>query len=620
LVSFSAVPEGYYTLEATEANHDSARYTIYVTAGQDNDEQIFLSRQTVRLYWEVVPTTIPDRTQIVVRSTFESNVPIPVVTVDPAYIDLSGLTLIGQKMQVDMVLTNHGLIAANDVALHFGTHPFYQIQPLVDRIGTLPASSSLAIPVLIMRIADFSTLTVGLASEIELAVVPGGAADDSAAAMQGPTLVPCGIPAWMDYTYPCGPQSVQKQVPIPITGVEGDCAPSMTGKGIYIPPPPPASGPLEPVPATTKRTTPAIRPKGQPVLSVIPVSSQVQDCIPRLPGSSNDCKLACWEGTLEYDIVKADLTSVLKRLPLFEEPEFTLSLSGAAEACLCCDGSISAKLEAALTGAAEGKIPIDGVYGSGVLYVPSSPYKIDFKLACVGLEVPCEVSLSGKVSYTKPCMGANEFCWRVGLAGHVGIQSRVEVSWKVTNIETGAVVDGDGFEAHGGLYLGVTGSVYGCDGKPAEREVCVKAWAEADVKFEFPDLKRDVMREYNEYEPDSLIVEKKASGAPLIYDLRAMGIPVQEYTPGKGQDKIARLNSVSDIIASGKVWVPQTRWAEELVDEVAAFPSGEHDDLVDATTLALMRFRQGGFLRLPSDEPEEIQWFKSHRRERFYTV
>ena len=139
-------------------------------------------------------------------------------------------------------------------------------------------------------------------------------------------------------------------------------------------------------------------------------------------------------------------------------------------------------------------------------------------------------------------------------------------------------------------------------------------------RVEFPELKRDVLREYNEYEPDSMIVEKKASGAPLIYDLRAMGVPVQEYTPSKGQDKIARLNSVSDIIASGKVWVPRTRWAEELVDEVAAFPSGEHDDLVDATTLALMRFRQGGFLRLPTDEPEEIQWFKSHRRERFYTV
>jgi predicted phage terminase large subunit-like protein len=139
-------------------------------------------------------------------------------------------------------------------------------------------------------------------------------------------------------------------------------------------------------------------------------------------------------------------------------------------------------------------------------------------------------------------------------------------------------------------------------------------------RVEWVELKRDVLREYNEYEPDGMLIEKKATGAPLIYELRAMGIPVMEYTPSKGQDKIARLNSVSDIIASGKVWVPRTRWAEELVDEIAAFPSGEHDDLVDATTLALMRFRQGGFLRLPSDEPEDIQWFRSHRKERYYTV
>jgi predicted phage terminase large subunit-like protein len=139
-------------------------------------------------------------------------------------------------------------------------------------------------------------------------------------------------------------------------------------------------------------------------------------------------------------------------------------------------------------------------------------------------------------------------------------------------------------------------------------------------RVEWVELKRDVLREYNEYEPDGLLIEKKATGAPLIYELRAMGIPVMEYTPSKGQDKIARLNSVSDIIASGKVWVPKTRWAEELVDEIAAFPSGEHDDLVDATTLALMRFRAGGFLRLPSDEPEDIQWFRSRNKERYYTV
>ena len=137
-------------------------------------------------------------------------------------------------------------------------------------------------------------------------------------------------------------------------------------------------------------------------------------------------------------------------------------------------------------------------------------------------------------------------------------------------------------------------------------------------RVEWVDLKRDVLKEYNEWEPDGMLIEKKATGAPLIYELRAMGIPVQEFTPGKGQDKIARLNAVSDIIASGKVWIPQTRWAEELVDEIAAFPSGEHDDLVDATTLALMRFRQGGFLRLPTDEAEPIRYFKSGRRASYY--
>ena len=140
-------------------------------------------------------------------------------------------------------------------------------------------------------------------------------------------------------------------------------------------------------------------------------------------------------------------------------------------------------------------------------------------------------------------------------------------------------------------------------------------------RVEWVDLKKDVLKTYHDWDPDGILIEKKATGAPLIYELRSMGIPVQEYTPSRGNDKIARLNSVADIIASGKVWVPETRWAEELVDEIAAFPSGEHDDLVDATTLALMRFRQGGFLRLPSDEPEEIKWFKGRRaNEKYYNI
>jgi predicted phage terminase large subunit-like protein len=137
-------------------------------------------------------------------------------------------------------------------------------------------------------------------------------------------------------------------------------------------------------------------------------------------------------------------------------------------------------------------------------------------------------------------------------------------------------------------------------------------------RMEFPELKMRAYEEYQEWQPDALIVEAKASGAPLVFELRAMGIPVQEFTPTRGNDKIARLNAVADIFASGKVWVPNTRWADELIDEVASFPSGEHDDLVDSTSQALLRYRRGGFIRLQSDEPEEIREFKSRRHAGYY--
>ena len=141
-------------------------------------------------------------------------------------------------------------------------------------------------------------------------------------------------------------------------------------------------------------------------------------------------------------------------------------------------------------------------------------------------------------------------------------------------------------------------------------------------RMEFPELKAVAFEKFKDWEaygiPMTLIVEKKASGAPLIYELRQMGLVVGEYTPSRGQDKIARLNSVSDMFRSGIVWVPRTRWAEEVIDEVASFPAGQHDDYVDSVTLALMRVRQGGFVRLQSDEPDEQKFFRRRRYAGYY--
>ena len=124
-------------------------------------------------------------------------------------------------------------------------------------------------------------------------------------------------------------------------------------------------------------------------------------------------------------------------------------------------------------------------------------------------------------------------------------------------------------------------------------------------RYTFPELKQVAHESYLHWEPDSVIIESKASGMPLTQELRAMGIPVQNYSPNRGQDKIARTNAVAPLFESGMVWVPETRWAEELVEELTEFPNGDHDDLVDSTTQALLRFRQGGFVRHPSDYEDE---------------
>ena len=137
-------------------------------------------------------------------------------------------------------------------------------------------------------------------------------------------------------------------------------------------------------------------------------------------------------------------------------------------------------------------------------------------------------------------------------------------------------------------------------------------------RMEFPVLKQTAIDQYKSWKPDGVIIEKKASGAPLIYELRSMGIPVQEFTPSKGNDKISRLNAVSDLFASGRVWCPNTHWAEEVVNEVAEFPAGEHDDYVDSVSLALMRFRKGGYIKSDLDEPDEVKMFKSNRNRGFY--
>ena len=137
-------------------------------------------------------------------------------------------------------------------------------------------------------------------------------------------------------------------------------------------------------------------------------------------------------------------------------------------------------------------------------------------------------------------------------------------------------------------------------------------------RMEFPELKKVAMEMYKDWQPEAFIVEKRASGGPLIYELREMGIPVSEFTPSRGNDKISRVNAVSDLFASGVVWASDHRWADEVIEEFAEFPAGEHDDYVDSSTQALLRYRQGGFIKTTSDEQEDDRDILPAKKYDFY--
>ena len=124
-------------------------------------------------------------------------------------------------------------------------------------------------------------------------------------------------------------------------------------------------------------------------------------------------------------------------------------------------------------------------------------------------------------------------------------------------------------------------------------------------RWDFPELKSIAQEQYSEYQPDMVLIEAQASGTPLTHELRAMGIPVVNYRPSRGNDKMSRVHAVSPVFEAGMVWAPDRVFADEVIEECAAFPFAPHDDYVDTTTQAILRFRQGNSINLYSDEDEE---------------
>ena len=134
-------------------------------------------------------------------------------------------------------------------------------------------------------------------------------------------------------------------------------------------------------------------------------------------------------------------------------------------------------------------------------------------------------------------------------------------------------------------------------------------------RWNFPELKEKAFEEHEYWEPDMVLVEAKATGTPLIDELRLRGIPALGFSPGKGRDKVTIMHMVAPLFEAGVVWAPSDKkFADEVIEEVVSFPNGDHDDFCDSMTLALMRFRQGGFISPHGEGDDENEY----RRKREY--
>jgi len=154
--------------------------------------------------------------------------------------------------------------------------------------------------------------------------------------------------------------------------------------------------------------------------------------------------------------------------------------------------------------------------------------------------------------------------------------------------------------------------------QPADEEIGIILLDAVSGRWEFPELKAQARELYEIYKPDMVLIEQKASGAPLTQELRRMGIPVTPFTPSRGADKMTRMNACAPMFESGLVWAPEANFADEMIEECAAFPNGDHDDLADTMTQAILRFRQGGFVVAPNDYRDDEEEMMYRRRKRVY--
>jgi hypothetical protein len=196
-VFFNNLIEDDYILEVSALNHASVRGGVRIIPGAQKDQEIFLTLESVRYEWKVVPTEIDDHYRVVIEPLFETEVPQPNLVVENPLV--MPLVFPGQTSQFEIRLRNTGLIALQRVRVPVPNHPKLVITPLVSELQELPAQSSLTIPV-----------TIRLREPGETGFIQAAGGGSGCAGTE------CVIHMPVDTSYKCGPAFVTKTVSIEV--------------------------------------------------------------------------------------------------------------------------------------------------------------------------------------------------------------------------------------------------------------------------------------------------------------------------------------------------------------------------------------------------------------------
>jgi subtilase family serine protease len=427
----SGLQENYYEIEVTADHHTTYRATHLLRAGITNQVEAFLSRQTVTYTWTVEPIQLEDRYRITIETVFETVVPVPVVTVEPSVIDLSDVN--GEESTINLKITNQGLISANTARLQFPTHPSWEIKPLVEDLGNIPARTSYTVPVTIRRIGSGAG---GARQIVAAAAQPSGA---------------CSYAGTVCWTLPCGVRTNSYCSTVGVVNASQGCG-GGGGGGFY--PVVGGGGPGNGSPTS-------------PYVVVVAVS----------PPSICDCSLIpkfCLGGEIGFDlnsILEQMVSKLLSKLPGIRAEEAKLTFNGSGQICLCCTNN---QLSWEAEGEAKASVSITLAGGPGL------SGSVDWEAPGWG-----EVSISGdallgvrgklsgeiSATLTRPCGGEPELCFggEVGLEVFAGGDFNGEAT--ATLLSDHASYHG---EVHGkaGLEGSLSISVHGCVGEDPVFEFC----------------------------------------------------------------------------------------------------------------------------------------------------